>query len=132
MKDAPDNGLSILFVDDEAINLMVQKAWFSHRYTVFTAASVDEALALVARETINAVISDQRMPGRLGTELFRELETMGYVGLRVILTGYSEDEAVQETLNAGIVDHVMDKPLKIENLVRLVDGFRVSSGRGSK
>lgn len=130
MPDVSKQTPSILFVDDEAINLMVEKAWFSHRYTVFTATSVDEALEVLQRESIDAVVSDQRMPGRLGTDLFRLLAEEDFAGLRVILTAYSEDEVVQKALWDGIVDEVMDKPLQIERLVAFVEGLRVGSGKG--
>ncbi len=52
----------ILYVDDEAENLLVLKSTFRLQYRIFTATSATEALDILARETVHLVITDQKMP----------------------------------------------------------------------
>lgn len=114
----------ILFIDDEVINLMVQKAYFAHSCEVFTAMSVDEALALLRKQPVDVIVSDQMMPIKLGTDLFNELSPATFNGLKVILTAYSQDAGVQKALKEGLVHHVMDKPLQVNEMLSYIEDFR--------
>lgn len=113
----------LLFVDDEAVNLLSLKALFRREYEVFSSLSAEEALALLDDSAMDVVVSDQRMPpGMSGTQFFSILADRPRTGTRVILTAYPEDPAVQEALRAGIVDAVLDKPLRSEELAALIEG----------
>jgi signal transduction histidine kinase len=100
----------ILVVDDErrAVELLVRTLRGDGR--VETAASGDEAWARLQREPCDLVISDQRMPGMTGVELFRLLaERDEHVG-RVLLTGYTDLEATVDAINRGRVHAYLHKP----------------------
>lgn len=114
----------ILFIDDEVINLMVQKAYFAHSCEVFTALSVDEALDLLRKQDVDVIVSDQMMPVKLGTDLFSELQADHFKGLKVILTAYSQDSGVQKALKEGLVHYVMDKPLQVNEMLNYIEDFK--------
>ncbi|MEZ4761353.1 MAG: response regulator [Flavobacteriales bacterium] len=64
----------VLYVDDEQANLKAFRATYRRDFDVLTAASGQEALDLLDRETAHVVISDQRMPGMTGAELLARIE----------------------------------------------------------
>ena len=53
----------ILIVDDESENLRALERLFRRDYSVLTAESGAEALALLEQHDVALLISDQRMPG---------------------------------------------------------------------
>jgi PAS domain S-box-containing protein len=83
--------LTILAVDDDALVLLNTVAMLEdlgHR--VFPATSGREALAILARESVDLVITDYAMPQMTGTQLAEAVEA-GQPGTPVILaTGYAE------------------------------------------
>jgi len=58
--------INILYVDDEANNLMSFKATFRIKYNVFTAISGEEAKKILDNNDIHIIITDQRMPEMTG------------------------------------------------------------------
>ncbi len=66
---------SILYVDDETNSLKYFKSDFEERFSIFTASSANEALALFAenKDKIGIVITDQRMPAETGVELLEKI-----------------------------------------------------------
>jgi len=63
----------ILYVDDEADNLIVFKSASRRFYDVHTATSGAEALSIVEKEPITLIVTDQRMPEMTGIELIKSL-----------------------------------------------------------
>ena len=100
----------LLFVDDEPMVLNTLKVLFRRGYQVFTAGSGAAALEIVAREAIDVIVSDQRMPGMDGVELLREVKTRSPRTVRILLTGYSDNRAVKQSVNEGEVYRFLTKP----------------------
>jgi signal transduction histidine kinase len=101
---------SILVVDDErrAVELLARTLRSEGR--VETAATGDAAWARAQEAAFDVVISDQRMPGMTGVELFRLLaERDEHVG-RILLTGYTDLEASVDAINRGRVHAYLHKP----------------------
>jgi signal transduction histidine kinase len=104
------NRPSILVVDDErrAVELLARTLRSEGR--VETAATGDAAWARAQEAAFDVVISDQRMPGMTGVELFRLLaERDEHVG-RILLTGYTDLEASVDAINRGRVHAYLHKP----------------------
>ena len=123
--------MTLLFVDDEFINLIGFKALFRRDYKVFTALSAQDAFKIIKENKIDAIISDQRMPGMKGSEMFACLDNNEdkHEGkpLRLIVTGYAQDEEIKEAEEQGLVDLVLEKPLQAQLLLRQLD--RLSKNR---
>ncbi|MFL6428888.1 MAG: response regulator [Acidobacteriaceae bacterium] len=74
MASAP--GVVILCVDDEEIpRTLRQMVLVKQGYTVLAAVSAAEALDLLDRHHVDLVLTDQMMPGIVGTELAKKLRT---------------------------------------------------------
>jgi two-component system sensor histidine kinase/response regulator len=72
----------ILYVDDEADNIVVFEAAFEDEFTIYSATSGAEALELCERVAFPVVVSDQRMPKMTGVELFEILRVRRLHGPR--------------------------------------------------
>jgi signal transduction histidine kinase len=104
------NRPSILVVDDErrAVELLARTLRGEGR--VETAATGDAAWARLREDRFDVVISDQRMPGMTGVELFRRLAELDeHIG-RILLTGYTDLEASVDAINRGRVHAYLHKP----------------------
>ena len=106
----------ILIVDDEPANLRTLARLFREDYEVLTAASGDEALALLGQHDVALLITDQRMPGMTGIELLKKTVPLRPRMVRIILTGYTDVDALVEAINCGQVYRYVAKPWNNDEL----------------
>ena len=116
----PDVKPIVLFVDDEPRVLTSMRAMFRRTYQVRTAPGAQEALAIMAAEPVEVVISDQRMPGMTGVEFLALLKVQYPNCMRILLTGYADLEAVESSINDGEVFRYLVKPCPPTELKRVV------------
>ena len=112
---------SILYLDDEEDNLTSFKAVFRRNFKIYTAQDASEALDLLSLNTIDLVISDQRMPGITGVEFLQKVHQSHPHIIRMILTGYSDMQAIIDAINKGKIYHYITKPWKFESLKVILD-----------
>jgi len=106
----------ILIVDDEPANLRALERLFRQEYEVLTANSGTEALELLTQHDVALLITDQRMPGMTGIELLKKTMSLRPRMVRIILTGYTDVEALVEAINCGEVYRYITKPWSNEDL----------------
>jgi len=106
----------ILYVDDEPQNLYLFRSFFERDYTVITAASGTEALAILAEQEIQVLLADQRMPGINGIQLLETVAKEYPQTVRVLVTGYSDIDVVIDAINRGAVYRYLSKPWDIEEI----------------
>ena len=107
----------ILIVDDEKDNLDALRRLLRKDFTVFTAESGEEALKLFNNldlKNLDVVISDQRMPGMQGSELLEHISHLDPVATRILLTGFSDIDAVVDAVNRGQIWRYIAKPWEPE------------------
>ncbi len=107
---------TILYVDDEQDNLVSFKAVFRRQYNILIAESAAEALEILSKEAIGLVISDQRMPKMTGVELFEKIKDLYPDTIRMVLTGYSDMQAIIDAINKGNVYQYISKPWQADEL----------------
>ena len=113
---------NILYVDDERQNLVSFKASFRREYEIFIAGSGDEALqTLKSQPQIAVVISDQRMPGMTGVQLFEKILSVNPDPVRMVMTGYSDMEAIVQAINKGKIYYYISKPWKRDELKVIIE-----------
>jgi len=115
------NKISVLYVDDEQDNLFSFKATFRIKYRVLTALNGEEALNLLGTKLVHVIISDQRMPQMTGAELFEKVQEKYPDPMRLLLTGYTDMNAVIEAVNKGKIFHYLTKPWNEEELVTTIE-----------
>lgn len=106
----------ILIVDDEPANLRSLARLFREQYQVLTAGSGAEALELLNKHDVSLLITDQRMPGMTGIELLKNTMPLRPQMVRMILTGYTDVEALVEAINCGHVYRYVTKPWNNDEL----------------
>ncbi len=119
----------ILFVDDEPRILNTMRILFKRSYEVLVAASGAEALEILRSREIDVIVSDQRMPEMTGIELLRQARELRPNVMRVLLTGYSELNAIIGSINEGEIFRFVNKPWSNEDLqetlAKAVDAAKV-------
>ena len=113
--------ITVLYVDDEENNLVAFKASFRRYFTVFTAISADEGKVILKENEIHVLITDQRMPGTLGTELLAEAVKDYPDQIRILLTGFSDIEAIKDAINRGQIYHYLQKPWNDDELKATIE-----------
>ena len=63
---------TLLVVDDEVDVLESLRHQFHRAYRVLTSVSGKEAVAILERENVELILTDQRMPGMSGDQFLRE------------------------------------------------------------
>ncbi len=107
MTDAPATPRRMLLVDDDAAFRAALSAAMSRRgWSVSTAASPDEALALASREAPTHAVIDLRMPGGSGLDLLRELIALVPGVAVVVLTGYGSIPTAIDAVKRGAVNYL--------------------------
>lgn len=113
-------GLRILLVDDIATNVMVAELALKQHISHFdTASNGQEALAKIAQNTYNIVITDIRMPTMDGVELLSALRQQGNKIPVIALTAVANEAEKHEYLDQGFAA-VLNKPLDISKLLTAV------------
>lgn len=118
---APEAGATLLFVDDEANILSSLKRLFRPLgYRIFTAESGAHGLEIMARETVDLVISDMRMPEMNGAQFLERVREKWPNTVRILLTGYAEIGATIEAINKGQIYRYISKPWEDNDITLIV------------
>jgi CheY-like chemotaxis protein len=111
----------ILVVDDEEAILETMMFTFQDDYEVFTSNDPRRALDLLDEKApIAAVLTDQRMPDMSGVEFVTEVCRRHPATVRMILTGFSDMDAIIQAINAGHVYSYITKPWEPEQLKQVM------------
>ena len=119
MKQMHLENTAILIVDDEE-NLRLTFQLFLQRQgyaPVYTAAGFKEALALIAENSFDLIISDIVLEGNSGIDLLRRIRKMGARCPVVMVTGYPNVETASEAVRLGAFDYI-SKPVDKETLLK--------------
>ncbi|MEM6806876.1 MAG: histidine kinase [Bacteroidota bacterium] len=112
----------ILYVDDERQNLVSFKASFRHHFKVSIALGGREALEILEEHpNISLIISDQRMPVMSGVEFLEKVQERHPKPIRMVMTGYSDIEAVIQSINKGKIYYYITKPWNLDELKMVID-----------
>lgn len=114
--------IRLLYVDDEVNNLTAFKATFRREYKISTAKSGKEALeVLESEEPFQIIITDQRMPEMTGIQFLQKAKEKYPDPIRILLTGYSDLNAVVDAINKGEVYRYLTKPWDPDTIRQTVD-----------
>jgi DNA-binding NtrC family response regulator len=110
----------VLCVDDEPGLLRSLRWLLRGQYEVAVASSGFDGLALLGAENFDVIISDQRMPGMTGTEFLERAREVSPRSIRLLLTGYSDFNAVLSSVNDSEVFRFISKPWDNQKLLETV------------
>jgi two-component system repressor protein LuxO len=116
-----DSKGSILLVDDEAnILASLTRSIRTLNLDIHTANSGNEALAILEQQEIDIVISDKNMPGMGGNEFLEQVSQRWPETVRIMLTAYTELDAVISAINTGKIFNFMQKPWNNDELIIII------------
>jgi CheY-like chemotaxis protein len=111
----------ILVVDDEEAILETMAFTFQDDYEVYTAKDAQDALDLLdQKQPVAAVLTDQRMPNMSGVEFVTEVCKRYPQTVRMVLTGFSDMDAIIQAINDGHVYAYITKPWEPDQLKQLM------------
>jgi CheY-like chemotaxis protein len=126
-KTAPE---TLLIVDDEQ-NILnsLRRLLRRESYEILTANSPAAGFELLAKNRVQVVISDQRMPDMSGTEFLARVKQLYPETVRIILSGYTDLESLTEAINRGSIYRFLVKPWNDEDLrTQIREAFRFAHG----
>ena len=110
----------ILIVDDEAAQREMAGGFLRKQgFDVALAGSGAEALALLRREPVDLLLTDQRMPGISGLDLLAGARAMNPELPVIVMTAYGNVESAVAAMKAGATDYLA-KPVDLDTLLHLV------------
>jgi signal transduction histidine kinase len=107
----------VLYVDDQAGNLVVLKSSVKKYVDIVTAGSGAEGLAILEKEEFAVVISDQKMHEMTGTQFLAEVRKRHPDTARMLLTAYTSFDDAVAAINEGQVARFIQKPWDRDDLV---------------
>lgn len=110
----------VLVVDDEPQIVESLTDLLRRDYHVFGTDDVELALDILETNDIAIVLTDQRMPKTTGAELLARAAGISPDTFRVLLTGYSDIQAVIQAVNEGRMYYYLTKPWDTEKLLDMV------------
>jgi response regulator RpfG family c-di-GMP phosphodiesterase len=115
-----DRKLTLMIVDDEEQILKMLARLFRSEFRVVTANGGQEGLKKFDEERPELVLSDQRMAGMTGIEMLKAIAEKEPGTVRILITGYSDIDAVIEAVNHKLLDRYITKPWNNDDLVEVV------------
>jgi two-component system cell cycle sensor histidine kinase PleC len=111
---------SVLVVDDEPQILTAITDLLEDEFTIWTASDGPTALKILELQEMAVILSDQRMPGQTGAEFLGMAKEISDA-TRVLVTGYSDLDALVMAVNTGQIHAYLSKPwnpLELKVVVR--------------
>ncbi|HRF73006.1 MAG TPA: response regulator [Accumulibacter sp.] len=101
----------LLLVDDEeSILRSLQRMLRRDSYTIHLATSGEDGLAILEREPIGVIVTDQRMPGMTGSQFLSKVKEKYPETIRIVLSGYTELNSITDAINTGAIYQFLTKP----------------------
>lgn len=122
------SGERLLIVDDdEEMRDLLRKVLEKEGYRVSVAGDGREALAVLAREAFDLVVTDMLMPHDGGLELLEALQKIQPALPVIIVTAFGDWHSYTRALELGAAAFI-SKPLRMSELIAAVHNALAGSG----
>lgn len=102
---------TVLYIDDEEPNLVSFRAAFRRKYDVLVARNAAEGREqLENNPNVKVIISDQNMKGESGVDFFVDVMNDFPDPIRIILTGFTDQQSMTDAINKANVYRFLIKP----------------------
>lgn len=109
---------TLLLVDDEEnVIRSLRRLFRSEPFTLLSANSGEEGLAILEQQPVSVILSDQRMPGMTGSDFLKIVKQRFPDTIRIVMSGYTELESITSAINDGAIFKFLLKPWEDEKLV---------------
>jgi signal transduction histidine kinase len=107
---------AILYVDDQESCLDLFDLAFGEEFHVRTAGSAAQALAILEREPVAVLVTDQRMPGMSGISLAETVRSRFPFVIRLIISAHVDSQELIDAINRGAAYRFVRKPWRVEEM----------------
>jgi len=123
----------ILYIDDEQPNLVTFSAVFRRKYKVLTAPTLSKGRQLLEENPeVKVIISDQNMREGTGVDFFYSIKNSHPNIIRIILTGFSDQQAMYDGINKANVYRFLTKPWNEIDIAKTIEsGIELYNNRQS-
>jgi DNA-binding response OmpR family regulator len=114
----------LLIVDDEAdVREFAANFFRKRKVETLTAASGEEALAMLNKQKVDLILLDIKMNGIDGIETLKRVKEKDAAAKVIMVTGRKPDDegASEKCAKLGVLDYI-HKPLELDELERVVMG----------
>ena len=115
--------------DKENLCRLIETTLSEQGYDVSIALGGDAAIHEIQSRPFDLVISDMRMPGASGAQVFREARQQSYQPDVILMTAYGTVPQAVEAMKAGAYDY-LSKPFRVEEIKVTVRRVNVQNYRG--
>lgn len=120
MTDRNESLASILIVDDDAgQRSLFETVLEANNFHVLSASNGDVALSILRDQQVAMVISDVRMPGMTGMELFNIIREENPTLPVLLVTAYGQVRDAVDAVKGGAIDY-LEKPIDFNDLLASV------------
>lgn len=113
---------AILIVDDEdPVRRLIRTLLTLRGYHIRQAAGAKEALAIMAEEPFDVLLTDHMMPGGTGLDLILEANRKYADTVKILLTGVGDRDLYREAINRGAIFSLIEKPFHNQHLVDTIE-----------
>jgi len=111
----------ILLIDDEKVILDTISYFLrSKGFEVVESTSAFDALKELEKDSFSVIISDEKMPGLSGLDLFRKTKELYPNTVRILMSGYADLEMARAAIADGEVYRFICKPFDMEDFLLCV------------
>lgn len=112
---------TLLFIDDESsILASLRRLFRPHGYNILLAESGAAGLEILAREKVDLVVSDMRMPEMDGATLLKQVRQRWPHVIRILLTGYADITSTIAAINEGEIYRYIAKPWDDHEIITII------------
>lgn len=114
----------ILVVDDEPAQLELLSGFLAKQgFETLLAQGATEALEIFRRESIDLVLSDQKMPDMSGLDLVKAVRAINPEASVIVITAYGTVDTAVAAIKSGAADY-LTKPVNLDELLYRVEQVR--------
>jgi response regulator RpfG family c-di-GMP phosphodiesterase len=112
----------VLYIDDEESNLRIFKNSFRRDFTIYTATSAQAGIEILNQTPVDVIITDQRMPGKTGLELLREIHGQfpDIPPHRLMVSGYAAPQDINTAFEDYGLYRFISKPWEADDLKNII------------
>lgn len=113
---------TILYVDDEELNLLLFKQNFKRNFKVLLADSGETGLDVFESDnSIEAVVSDMKMPGINGVQFLNKVKELNPSVPCFLLTGYDITDEIHMALKSNTILTYFQKPMNVRKITKTIE-----------
>ncbi len=117
-----DRRPQILIVDDDRLIVTMLSEMLAAEFRSATALNGEEAIEILKREPVVALLCDQNMPKTLGVEVLKACAELQPKAVRILVTASDNVADIAEAVNVARVHRVVVKPVRQVEITGIVKG----------